>query len=127
PGPRGGPRRHACPRPRPRPHARTQGRTAESGPARDPVGGSIAALKTRRPADPLPRLSAGAPEGRAAATAAGAAASGRAAGQGTEGRAGHDEVEKAVVEYRRAWRPSGGASTPPRPPAVRRRRASAAG
>src|SRR5439155_1155555 len=92
---------------RPRPDARTPGRTAGSGPAREPAGSRqaaggatvcIDALKTRRPADPLPRLSAGAPEGRAAATAAGAAASGRAAGQGTEGRAGHDEVEKAVVD-----------------------------
>src|SRR5439155_805500 len=78
---------HACPRPRPRPrpHARTPGRTAGSGPAREPAGSrqaaggatvSINAPKTRRPADPFYRPSAGAPEGRAAAPAAGAAAGG---------------------------------------------------
>src|SRR5438876_857527 len=130
------PSRHARPHSRPRPDARTPGRTAGSGPAREPAGSRqaaggatvcIDALKTRRPADPLPRLSAGAPEGRAAATAAGAAASGRAAGQGTEGRAGHDEVEKAVVDYRRPWRPSGGTSTRHRPPARRRRRSRPSG
>src|SRR5438034_303313 len=102
----------------------------EQAGSRQAAGGAtvcINAPKTRRPPDPLPRLSAGAPEGRAAATAAGAAASGRAAGQGTEGRAGHDEVEKAVVDYRRPWRPSGGTSTRHRPPARRRRRSRPSG